>query len=80
VTAADINHEILDEFDPPKRSRQYIAGMLARYAGVRIAGFFLERMRTEGKWSADYYRLSLPGVSGFHRTASPDSVNFVDPE
>jgi hypothetical protein len=76
VTAADINPEILDEFDPPKRSRQYIAIMLAKLAGTRVGGFALEQKPTSGRWSADGYRLSRTDVKGFHRTATPDPDDF----
>jgi hypothetical protein len=50
-------NEVLDEFDPPKRSRQYVAGMLAKLAGTRVGGFLLRAVRPEGRWSADSYFL-----------------------
>jgi hypothetical protein len=76
VTAADINPEILDEFDPPKRSRQYVAIMLAKLAGTRVGGFVLEQRATSGKWSADGYKLTRTDAKGFHRTATPDPDDF----
>jgi hypothetical protein len=50
-------HDVLDEFDPPKRSRQYIASMLAKLTGTRVGGFLLRTLRPDGKWSADIYFL-----------------------
>ena len=61
VTADDIccEHDILDLFDPPKRSRQYVAIMLAKHVGTRVGGFVLRRRPTVGRWSADYYVLEI---------------------
>jgi hypothetical protein len=59
LTADDLTreHEILDELDPPKRSRQYITSVLAKLVGTRVGGFLLRRRPTDGRWSADYFML-----------------------
>jgi hypothetical protein len=59
VTAREVSltSDIIDDLDLAKRSRQYVAMVLAKLAGTRVGGFVLRRKLTEGKWSADCYVL-----------------------
>ena len=59
VTAKQVSltPDIIDDLDLPKRSRQYVATVLEKLAGTRVAGFVLRHMRPVGKWSADTYVL-----------------------
>jgi hypothetical protein len=49
--------DIIDDLDLPKRSRQYVATVLVKLAGTRVAGFMLRHVCPDGKWSADTYVL-----------------------
>jgi hypothetical protein len=59
VTAAQVScvTDIMDDLDLPKRTRQYVAIVLAKLTGTRVSGFVLRRKPTEGRWSADCYAL-----------------------
>jgi hypothetical protein len=59
VTAAQVScvTDIMDDLDLLKRTRQYVAIVLAKLAGTRVSGFVLRRKPTEGRRSADCYAL-----------------------
>ena len=55
VTVADLASEVLDILDPQQRGRQYRAARLLAMAGMRIAGYRLDRQSAAGKWGAATY-------------------------
>ena len=67
--------DIIDDLDLPKRSRQYVATVLVKLAGTRVAGFMLRHVRPDGKWSADTYVLEKTEEhQDWVRTSSPSEI------
>jgi hypothetical protein len=66
VTVAGLHDAVREAADPAGRGRQYLAARVRGLEGTRAAGFVLDRMPAEGRWSPDAYRLArtdAPGVA-----------------
>jgi hypothetical protein len=62
IKAADLGETVRHLIDPQNRGRQFVATVLNRLTGTRIAGFVLTQQLPEGKWGATTYALLKTGA------------------
>ena len=67
VAASKIHEEVRECVDPQRRGRQYVASVLEKHVGIRIAGFVLTRQETAGRWGAATYALIPTDRAEEHR-------------
>jgi hypothetical protein len=79
VTAASLDERVRQIADPQGRGRQYLARVLQRLAGTRLANFVLTRQASAGKWNAATFALQKSGPGETHRTHRTHRVDEPPP-
>jgi hypothetical protein len=67
VTAKDLHGDVRLLVDPQRRGRQFLAAVLEKLVGTRMAGFALSRQASPGKWGAATYALQNLSETEEHR-------------
>jgi hypothetical protein len=67
IEVRELHEDVRQAADPQGRGRQYLASLLGKLDGTRIAGYVFTRQPPTGKWGATTYALKKTGIAEEHR-------------